>query len=132
VITEIVTVTAVDNTHVKPLSKIYMLHKTWFKKDETVSDTASVLTFVARLCQSFDVCSSASYLMQHLRLGQLSMHQTVYRFDCESSRVTADIALRITTVQMKRYWKHSLNSHEVCQCPGSNPKIYIYFLHQST
>ena len=61
-ITEKVTVTAVDITHVKPLSKNYMLHKTWFTKDEEVSGTASVLTTVTRLCHSFDVCSGASYL----------------------------------------------------------------------
>jgi hypothetical protein len=63
VITEEVPVTAVHITHVKPLSKIYMLHNTWFTTDEEVSGTASVLTIVARLCHSFDVCSSASYLI---------------------------------------------------------------------
>jgi hypothetical protein len=63
VITEKVAATAVDITHVKPWSKIYMLHKTWFTKDEELSGTASVLTVVAILCHSFDVCSSASYLI---------------------------------------------------------------------
>ena len=60
-ITGKVTVTAVDITHVKPLSKIYMLHKTWFIKE--VGGSASALTIFARLCHSFNVCSSASYLI---------------------------------------------------------------------
>ena len=30
---------AVRITHVKPLLEIYMLHKTWFTKDEEVSGT---------------------------------------------------------------------------------------------
>jgi len=39
---------------------------------------------------------------------------------CESSGVRADIVVRITTVQMQRYWKHSFHSQEVWQCPGFN------------
>lgn len=63
VITEKVSVTAVDITNVKPLSKIYLLHKTWFTKVEEISGTASVVTIVARLCHTTDVFCSVSYLI---------------------------------------------------------------------
>lgn len=42
--------------------------------------------------------------------------------NCESSGVRINITVRITAVQMQRYWKHSFHSQEVCQCPGFDPR----------